>query len=40
MFELTMCNVLLFQKILLWFILENEFLKFENNCQNHDVTNR
>ena len=40
MFELTICNVLLFQNVFLRFILENYFLKFENNCQNHDVTNR
>ena len=37
MFELTLCNVLSFQNVLLWFILENELLEFENNCQNYDV---
>ena len=28
----------MFQSVLLMFILENTISKFENNCQTHDVT--
>ena len=38
MLELTICNDLFFQSVLFWLISENELLEFENNCQNHDVT--
>ena len=35
--ELTKSNVLLFQNVLLRFILENEILKFENNCLVNEI---
>ena len=38
--ELTINNGLLFQSVFFRFILENPILKFENNCQIYDVTNR